>query len=82
MTRAEIRRHALAIAAMRRSPRSWANSKIARARYDRGYDTAVDFVQGRAVKANRSLAYADVGAVDLVFEARARSGRLPRGCWS
>lgn len=78
MTRAEIRRHALAIAAMRRSSRS----KAAQHRYDRGYGTAVDFAQGAAVKANRHLAYADVGAVDRVFEARQRSGRLPKGSWS
>jgi len=82
MTRAEIRRHALAIAAMRRSPRSWASAKAARTRYDRGYDTAVDFVQGRAVMTNRFGAYADTGAVDDVFEARRRSGRLPKGSWS
>lgn len=79
MTPAEIRRHALAIAAIRKFENRSAGQ---RKRFERGYDTGQDFRQSQALRANRNLAYADVGAVDRVFEARELSGRLPRGCWS
>jgi len=78
MTRAEIRRHALAIAEMRRSSRSMA----AQRRQDRGHGTPNDFEQGRVYSVNERNFRSDHGAVDQVFEVHARSGRLPRGCWS
>ena len=78
MTRAEIRRHALAIAEMRRSSRS----KAAQRREDRGYDAPGDFVQGRVYGVNVRNVGGGYGAVDQMFAVHERSGRLPKGSWS